>query len=108
MFIFLLDRYISQRRNSGSFRRDYLARNLVLFLSSPLPSSVGDGSFGSLGLDGASQNIDLAGIFLILPSTGAAPLLSGSETVLEFHTIFCFKNKFYSLKKMSLETDAFC
>ena len=59
-----------------------------------LPSSVGDGSYGSLGLDGASQNIDLAGVFLILPSTGAVPLLSGSETVLEFYTIF--KNKFYS------------
>lgn len=71
-----------------------------------LPSSVGDGSYGSLGLDGASQNIDLAGVFLILPSTGAVPLLSGSETMLEFHTIF--KNKFYSFKKKrGLETDAF-
>lgn len=34
VFIFLVDRYISQRRNSGSFRRDYLARNIVLFPSS--------------------------------------------------------------------------
>lgn len=35
------------------------------------------------------------------------PFLSGSETVLEFHTISCFKNEPYRFKKMSLETGDF-
>lgn len=109
MFLFLLDGYISKRGNSGSFKRDYLSRNLLF----PRPHRL------------LQVKVLTAGVFLILPpcalelrgftegrgslggSLGAVALLSGSGTVLEFHTISCFKNELYRFKKMSLETGDF-
>lgn len=108
VFIFLLGMY-PKGGNSGSFRRVYSARNLLF----PSPVIYAEGSYGILGLEGASRNMHLARGFLILPSHAlgaqgsslrglggalgplpsawAVPLLSGSQAVLEFHTIFVLR-----------------
>lgn len=44
--------YISKKGNSGSFKKGYLARNLVSFFPS---SSISEGGYGILGLDGPQR-----------------------------------------------------
>lgn len=62
VFVFLLGMY-PRGGNSGSFKRDYSARNLLF----PSPVTYAEGSYGILGLEGASRNMHLARGFLILP-----------------------------------------
>ena len=82
------------------------------FCSPAAPSSsVGEGTYGWCFSDSVPCAVELRGFTegrgSLGGSLGAVALLSGSETVLEFHTISCSKNEFHSFKKMSLETGAF-
>lgn len=59
--------HISKRGNSGSFERDCLSRNC--FVSAPSLSTC-EGSYGILGLEGASRNIYLARILIHFKTSG--------------------------------------
>lgn len=108
---------ISKGGNSGSFERDYLARNLVL--SPPaifyrwrslgpdkaLPERIPGCYFSGPSPNSRAQELHqgeggLAGALGSLPSTRAMPFFFWLMDSIEFRTIFCLEKEFYgSFKK---------